>query len=77
MKETKKLMMHPSEHERHASITQKVENEMEKRKRETGAYTPENVIKQLEELKKEEKTNRRKQTEENRKPNVSTANRFD
>ena len=50
MKETKKLMMHPSEHERHASITQKVENEMEKRKRETGAYTPENVIKQLEEL---------------------------
>jgi len=28
MKETKKLMMHPSEHERHASITQKVENEM-------------------------------------------------
>ena len=48
MKET--LMMHPSEHERHASITQKVENEMEKRKRETGAYTPENVIKQLEEL---------------------------
>ena len=45
MKETKKLMMHPSEHERHASITQKVENE-----RETGAYTPENVIKQLEEL---------------------------
>ena len=39
MKETKKLMMHPSEHERHASITQKVENEMEKRKRETGAYT--------------------------------------
>tara|TARA_Y100000052_G_scaffold8169_1_gene7965 strand:+ start:339 stop:554 length:216 start_codon:yes stop_codon:yes gene_type:complete len=50
MNETKKLMMHPSEHERHASITQKVENEMEKRKRETGAYTPENVIKQLEEL---------------------------
>ena len=50
MKETKKLMMHPAEHERHASITQKVESEMEKRKKETGAYTPENVIKQLEEL---------------------------
>ena len=32
MKETKKMMCHPSEHMRHASITKKVEDEMEKRK---------------------------------------------
>ena len=29
MKETKKMMCHPSEHMRHASITKKVEDEME------------------------------------------------
>ena len=31
MKETKKMMAHPSEHMRHASITEKVEIEMKKR----------------------------------------------
>ncbi len=36
MKETKKMMAHPSEHMRHASITEKVEIEMKKRKEETG-----------------------------------------
>lgn len=49
MKETKKLMSHPSEYERHASITQKVEREMESRKEETGAYTKEGVLRQLQE----------------------------
>ena len=49
-KKIAKYVIENVEVERHASITQKVENEMEKRKRETGAYTPENVIKQLEEL---------------------------
>ena len=49
MKETKKLMMHPSEHRRHASITQKIEEEMERRKNATGAYTREGVLRQLDE----------------------------
>ena len=47
MKETKKMMMHPSEHRRHASITEKVEAEMERRKNATGAYTPEGVLRDL------------------------------
>jgi hypothetical protein len=34
---------------RHASITQKVEEEMEKRKEKRGAYTKEDVLRQLEE----------------------------
>ena len=47
MKETKKMMCHPSEHMRHASITKKIEDEMEKRKEETGAYTKEGILRQL------------------------------
>ena len=34
---------------RHASITKKIEEEMERRKQATGAYTPEAVSRQLEE----------------------------
>jgi hypothetical protein len=49
MSETKKMMMHPSEHRRHASITQKIEAEMERRKQATGAYTLDGVLRQLEE----------------------------
>jgi len=49
MSETKKMMMHPSEHRRHASITKKVEEEMERRKNATGAYTLEGVLRQLDE----------------------------
>ena len=49
MSETKKMMMHPSEHRRHASITQKIEDEMERRKQATGAYTLEAVSRQLDE----------------------------
>ena len=49
MSQTKKMMMHPSEHRRHASITQKIEDEMERRKNATGAYTREGVLRQLEE----------------------------
>ena len=48
MSETKKMMMHPSEHRRHASITKKIEEEMERRKSATGAYTMEGVLRQLE-----------------------------
>jgi len=33
---------------RHASITQKIEEEMERRKQETGAYTREGLLSQLE-----------------------------
>ena len=50
MSETKKMMMHPSEHRRHASITQKIEEEMERRKEATGAYTKETALKQLDKL---------------------------
>ena len=49
MSETKKMMMHPSEHRRHASITQKIEEEMERRKNATGAYTREGILRQLDE----------------------------
>jgi len=49
MSETKKMMMHPSEHRRHASITKKIEDEMERRKNATGAYTREGILRQLEE----------------------------
>jgi len=34
---------------RHASITQKIEEEMERRKSATGAYTLEGVLRQLDE----------------------------
>ena len=50
MSETKKLMMHPSEHESHASITQKVEDEMQLRRETTGSFTKEGVMRQLEQI---------------------------
>ena len=49
MQLTKKNMSMGGEIRRHASITQKIEEEMERRKKETGAYTPEAVTRQLEE----------------------------
>ena len=57
MSETKKMMMHPSEHRRHASITQKIEDEMERRKPATGAYTREGVLRQLDQLIKQMENN--------------------
>ena len=57
MSETKKMMMHPSEHRRHASITQKIEDEMERRKQATGAYTREGVLQQLDQLIKQMENN--------------------
>ena len=57
MSETKKMMMHPSEHRRHASITQKIEDEMERRKQTTGAYTREGVLRQLDQLIKQMENN--------------------
>jgi len=46
---TKKNMSMGGEIRRHASITQKIEEEMERRKEATGAYTREGVLRQLEE----------------------------
>ena len=47
MQQTKSQMMMGGEIRRHASITQKIEEEMERRKNATGAYTPEGVMKKL------------------------------
>ena len=47
MDQTKNQMSMGGEIRRHASITQKVEAEMERRKNDTGAYTPEYVRRQL------------------------------
>ena len=49
MDQTKNQMSMGGEIRRHASITQKVEEEMEKRKQKRGAYTKEDVLRQLEE----------------------------
>jgi hypothetical protein len=49
MQQTKSQMMMGGEIRRHASITQKIEEEMERRKNATGAYTREGVLRQLEE----------------------------
>jgi len=49
MSQTKKMMSMGGEIRRHASITQKIEEEMERRKSATGAYTTEGVLRQLEE----------------------------
>ena len=49
MSQTKKMMSMGGEIRRHASITQKIEEEMQRRKEATGAYTPEGVMRQLEE----------------------------
>jgi len=48
MEQTKKQMSMGGEIRRHASITQKIEEEMERRKQETGAYTREGLLSQLE-----------------------------
>lgn len=42
-------MMMGGEIRRHASIMSKIKEEMDRRKEETGAYTPEGVSRQLEE----------------------------
>ena len=49
MQQTKNQMMMGGEIRRHASITRKIEAEMERRKSATGAYTREGVLRQLEE----------------------------
>ena len=49
MDQTKNQMSMGGEIRRHASITEKVVTEMNRRKEETGAYTPEGVSRQLEE----------------------------
>jgi hypothetical protein len=49
MQQTKSQMMMGGEIRRHASITQKIEEEMERRKSATGAYTMEGVLRQLDE----------------------------
>ena len=49
MSQTKKMMSMGGEIRRHASITQKIEEEMERRKSATGAYTLEGVLRQLDE----------------------------
>ena len=48
MDQTKSMIAHPSEHMRHASITKKVEDEMNRRREDKGTYTPEYVRLQLE-----------------------------
>ena len=47
MNQTKSQMMMGGEIRRHASITKKIEEEMERRKNSTGAYTKEGVLRQL------------------------------
>jgi hypothetical protein len=49
MSETKKMMSMGGEIRRHASITKKIEAEMQRRKEATGAYTMEGVLRQLNE----------------------------
>ena len=49
MKQTKGQMSMGGEIRRHASITKKIEEEMQRRKETKGSYTPENVRLQLEE----------------------------
>ena len=49
MQQTKNQMSMGGEIRRHASITQKIEKEMERRKQETGAYTKEDLLRRLEE----------------------------
>ena len=53
MSQTKKMMAHPSEHMRHASITEKVESEMNRRREENGTYTREKILRDLEKQIKE------------------------
>jgi predicted nucleic acid-binding Zn-ribbon protein len=49
MSQTKKMMSMGGEIRRHASITQKIEEEMDRRKNATGAYTREGILRQLDE----------------------------
>jgi len=49
MQQTKNQMSMGGEIRRHASITQKIEKEMERRKQETDAYTKEGLLRRLEE----------------------------
>jgi hypothetical protein len=49
MSQTKKMMSMGGEIRRHASITKKIEAEMQRRKEATGAYTMEGVLRQLDE----------------------------
>lgn len=49
MQQTKNQMSMGGEIRRHASITKKIEEEMQRRKQETGAYTTEGLLRQLEE----------------------------
>jgi len=49
MSQTKNQMMMGGEIRRHASITKKIEEEMERRKNATGAYTTEGILRQLDE----------------------------
>jgi len=49
MEQTKNQMSMGGEIRRHASITQKIEKEIERRKQETGAYTKEGLLRRLEE----------------------------
>jgi hypothetical protein len=48
MQQTKNQMFMGGEIRRHASITQKIEEEMERRKQKTGEYTTEGLLRQLE-----------------------------
>ena len=48
MDQTKSMMADPSEHMRHASITEKVEAEMNRRREESGTYTREKILRDLE-----------------------------
>ena len=48
MQQTQKQMSMGGEIRRHASITKKIEEEMQRRKETKGSYTPENVKKQIE-----------------------------
>ena len=49
MKQTKGQMSMGGEIRRHASITKKIEDEMQRRKETNGSYTPEHVRLKLEE----------------------------
>ena len=49
MSQTKKMMSMGGEIRRHASITQKIEEEMDRRKNATGSYTREGILRQLDE----------------------------
>ena len=49
MQQTKKNMSMGGEIRRHASIMEKIQEEMDRRKEATGAYTTEGILRQLDE----------------------------